>query len=92
VGVIAAGRVLEIGSPAVIGGRDEAEAMVRWVAEDSLHEERTATPTALIASLQVHFGGEIPGLVVERPTLEDVYVRMIERVNQSQAAAREARS
>jgi hypothetical protein len=29
---------------------------------------------------------------VERPTLEDVYVRMIERANQSQAAAREARS
>ena len=66
--------------------------MVRWIADDGLHEERTATPTALIAGLQVYFGGEIPGLVVERPTLEDVYVRMIERANQSQAAAREARS
>jgi ABC-2 type transport system ATP-binding protein len=91
VGVIAAGRVLDVGPPSVIGGRDGAEATVRWLADDGPHEQRTTEPTALVTALARQHGGEVPGLVVERPTLEDVYVRMIERANQAQAARREAR-
>ena len=37
----------------------------------------TGTPTATIAELAGEFGGEIPGLTVTRPTLEDVYLDLI---------------
>ncbi len=32
---------------------------------------------ALVAELAARFGGEVPGLTVTRPTLEDVYLEMI---------------
>jgi ABC-2 type transport system ATP-binding protein len=34
-------------------------------------------PTRVVTELAARFGGEIPELVVARPTLEDVYLRMI---------------
>ena len=43
--------------------------MVRTVA--------TAEPTAEVARLASRFGGEVPELVVQRPTLEDTYLRLI---------------
>ena len=40
--------------------------------------ELTDTPTALVADLAARYGGgEVPGLTVTRPTLEDVYLEMI---------------
>jgi ABC-2 type transport system ATP-binding protein len=38
---------------------------------------RTAHPTAEVARLTTRFGGEVPELVVARPTLEDTYLRLI---------------
>jgi ABC-2 type transport system ATP-binding protein len=38
---------------------------------------QSATPTALVADLAGRFGGEVPGLTVTRPSLEDVYLTMI---------------
>ena len=35
------------------------------------------TPTALIAELHARLGGELEGLEVRRPTLEDVYLRLV---------------
>ena len=81
VGVMAAGRVLDVGTPETIGGRSEAAARVRWIGPDGPREQQTTAPTELVSKLASQFGGEVPGLVVERPTLEDVYVRMIERAN-----------
>jgi ABC-2 type transport system ATP-binding protein len=40
----------------------------------------TTTPTRLIAELSSQFGGEIPGLMVTRPTLEDTYLELIAQV------------
>ena len=84
VGVLAAGQLLDVGTPAVIGGRGEAAALVRWTGADGPREVRTTTPTELISTLARDLG-EVPGLVVERPSLEDVYVRMIERANIARA-------
>lgn len=84
VGVLAAGRLLDVGAPAVIGGRGEAAARVRWIGADGPREVRTTTPTELISTLAREYG-EVPGLVVERPSLADVYVRMIERANIARA-------
>ena len=39
--------------------------------------EATATPTALLRELSARFPGEVPDLAVARPTLEDVYLKMI---------------
>ncbi|WP_229404589.1 ABC transporter ATP-binding protein [Micromonospora sp. NBRC 110038] len=78
VGVIAAGRVIEVAPPKLLGNRQESLATVSWrTPEGVLESEQSATPTALVAELAARYGGEVPGLTVTRPTLEDVYLTMI---------------
>ncbi|MBO4162835.1 MULTISPECIES: ABC transporter ATP-binding protein [Micromonospora] len=78
VGVIAAGRVIEVAPPNLLGNRQDALATVSWRTPDGTPETaQSATPTALVAELAARFGGEVPGLTVTRPTLEDVYLSMI---------------
>jgi ABC-2 type transport system ATP-binding protein len=77
VGVIAGGRLVAVGSPAELGGRADAAATVSWRTPDGVQRAESATPAALVAELAARFGGEVPGLTVTRPTLEDVYLRMI---------------
>jgi ABC-2 type transport system ATP-binding protein len=78
VGVIAGGRIVEIAPPDQLGGRRDALATVSWRTPEGVVESaETATPTALVAQLAARYGGEVPGLTVTRPTLEDVYLRMI---------------
>ncbi|MFY1588854.1 ABC transporter ATP-binding protein [Micromonospora sp. WMMD734] len=78
VGVIAAGRVIEVAPPDLLGNRQDALATVSWRTPDgTLETAQSATPTALVAELAARFGGEVPGLTVTRPTLEDVYLSMI---------------
>jgi ABC-2 type transport system ATP-binding protein len=78
VGVIAKGRMIAVAAPRDLGGRGEGLATVRWTGPDGTpHAERTATPTALVAKLAEQFDGEVPGLTVTRPTLEDTYLEMI---------------
>ncbi|MFI7209757.1 ABC transporter ATP-binding protein [Micromonospora maritima] len=78
VGVIAAGRVIEVAPPNALGNRQESLATVSWRTPDGTPASaETATPTALVYDLAARFGGEVPGLTVTRPTLEDVYLRMI---------------
>lgn len=78
VGVIAEGRILEISSPATLGGREKAMATVAWRDHlGELHQVETDTPTELVARLIDDFDGEIPSLSVKRPTLEEIYLSMI---------------
>jgi len=77
VGVIAAGRIVEVGVPAELGGRHLAPAVVHWVEGGRRQEETTATPTAVVQTLSQRLGGEIPELSVRRPSLEDIYLQMI---------------
>ncbi|MDQ4037172.1 MAG: ABC transporter ATP-binding protein [Actinomycetota bacterium] len=77
VGVIAAGRIVEVGIPAELGGRHLAPARVLWVEDGQRREETTATPTAVVRELSQRLGGEIPELAVHRPSLEDIYLQMI---------------
>ena len=45
---------------------------------DGPHELRTArTRPRAVAELAARFDGEVPELTVSRPTLEDVYLRLI---------------
>ncbi|MGW2621883.1 ABC transporter ATP-binding protein [Micromonospora taraxaci] len=78
VGVIAGGRLVEVAAPNQLGNRQEALATVSWrTPEGTLESAQSATPTAFVADLAARYGGEVPGLAVTRPTLEDVYLTMI---------------
>jgi ABC-2 type transport system ATP-binding protein len=78
VGVIAAGRLLALDTPAALGGRSAEEATVAWVADGIRHSITTCTPTADVARLAARMpGGEIPALTVTRPSLEDTYLALI---------------
>ncbi len=79
VGVIAKGRMLEVATPASLGGRDEAATVVSWEGPTGRQSLSTDTPTAEVLKLSEHFGGEVPGLTVTRPTLEDIYLEMISK-------------
>jgi ABC-2 type transport system ATP-binding protein len=61
----------------VLGGRETAAAVVRWTENGSRQSAQTQTPTAFVRELAARFPGEVPDLAVARPTLEDVYLRMI---------------
>lgn len=77
VAIIASGRVLACDTPENLGGRQTGRARVSWHADGSMKSEETSTPTQLVTELATQFDGEIPELSVERPSLEDVYLRMI---------------
>lgn len=78
VGVIAGGRLIEVAAPEHLGNRQQAQATVSWRTPEGLTEStESATPTELVTELAARFGGEVPGLTVTRPTLEDIYLKMI---------------
>jgi ABC-2 type transport system ATP-binding protein len=78
VGVIAAGRIIEVAPPDALGGRATAEATVSWTEPDgSRRSVRTGEPTRTVTELAARFGGEVPDLAVTRPTLEETYLAMV---------------
>jgi ABC-2 type transport system ATP-binding protein len=77
VAVINRGAIVEISTPALLGGRATSLATVSWLSENGPQSERTDNPTALIKKLTEGFNGEIPELTVKRSSLEDIYLEMI---------------
>ncbi|CAM3781744.1 ABC transporter ATP-binding protein [Kibdelosporangium persicum] len=76
VAVISRGEIVAQGPPGELGGRATREAVVRWFDRDGEQEVRTPTPTKLIGELSLG-GGELAGLTVTRPTLEEVYLDLV---------------
>ncbi len=81
VGVIAGGRMIDIATPERLGGRDRANAVVRWKGAHGHEQCETPNPTQKVVDLAAQFGGEIPELSVSRPSLEDTYLHMIGEVS-----------
>jgi ABC-2 type transport system ATP-binding protein len=77
VAVIARGRIVACDAPAVIGDRAAAQAIVSWIEDGKTRVEHTAEPTRLIGEIAARSGGEIAGLEVRRPTLEDTYLSLL---------------
>jgi len=77
VAVINKGVIVEISTPSELGGRATSQATVQWRDGNQIKSEKTDNPTAVVAALSAHFNGEIPELVVTRPSLEDIYIEMI---------------
>lgn len=77
VAVITAGKIIEVSTPSLLGGRSTAKATVQWKSQSGIQTEESDNPTAVITRLSAQFAGEIPELVVSRPSLEDIYLKMI---------------
>ena len=82
VAVINKGVIVEISTPAELGGRATSQATVQWRDGDQIKSEKSDNPTALVASLASRFNGEVPGLIVTRASLEDIYLEMIGGVHE----------
>jgi ABC-2 type transport system ATP-binding protein len=78
VAVISRGRVLACDTPTSLGGRERSSARVSWLEDGLVVERHTLEPTRAVQDLAARFGGEIPGLNVQRATLEDVYLELID--------------
>ena len=77
VAVMNKGEILEISTPALLGGRATSKAIISWRENGQIKSEESATPTEFVHSLSSRLGGEIPELTVRRPSLEDIYLSMI---------------
>jgi ABC-2 type transport system ATP-binding protein len=76
-GIIAGGKLIDIGPIDTIGGADARVPLVRWVDRGVVREQRTTEPATLVASLVRENGGELDGLEVVRPSLEDIYLELV---------------
>ncbi len=77
VAVINKGRVIEIATPELLGGRAEASATISWSENGVPQSAQSKNPTEFVLQLSARLGGEIADLRVSRPSLEDIYLRMI---------------
>lgn len=81
VAVIAAGRLLEVAEPHALGNRGSLGATVGWTdTEGHHHEVVTTEPTSVLRELIGLQSGEIQDVSVKRPSLEDVYLAMVDAV------------
>ena len=76
-GVIVGGKLVDIGTIAEIGGAEAKVPLVRWREAGVVHQERTREPAALAARLYQAAGGEVEGLEITRPSLEDIYLDLV---------------
>jgi ABC-2 type transport system ATP-binding protein len=78
VAVLVKGKVVALSTPGELGGRATAEATVTWEENGERKEMITAEPTKVVGELSSRFGGEVPRLTVARPSLEDVYLTLMD--------------
>ncbi len=77
VAVMNHGEILEISTPALLGGRANAQATISWSEGGMSKSETSDSPTAFVKALSERLGGEVPDLSIHRPSLEDIYLSMI---------------
>jgi ABC-2 type transport system ATP-binding protein len=77
VAVMNHGEIIEISTPALLGGRANAQATVSWSEGGVSKSEATDAPTAFVKALSERLGGEVLDLSIHRPSLEDIYLSMI---------------
>jgi ABC-2 type transport system ATP-binding protein len=95
IGILLAGRLCEVAEPSRVGGREDALACVRFIAPPLADDEfatwdrdgavvrmSTDRPSEVIADLVARHG-ELHELTVTRPSLEDVYLDMVARMETS---------
>lgn len=77
VAVINRGEIIEVSTPAQLGGRATSLATITWRDGTEIKSAQSAEPTQFVQKLSAQFGGEVPELSVKRASLEDIYLQMI---------------
>jgi ABC-2 type transport system ATP-binding protein len=77
VAVVSSGEIKAMGDPRTLGGRASAASIVQWQEDGQTKSQASDTPTKTVAELSARFGGEVPGLSIQRPSLEDIYLELI---------------
>ena len=84
IAVLAGGRIAEVGPVATFGGEQARIPVVRWYADGNQHQHRTTEPLAFATELAREHGAEPAQLEIVRPSLEDVYLDLLERAEDPQ--------
>ena len=82
VAIILGGRVVEYGTPEALARQAGSQCTVSWIENGVERTEPTTAPTAVIRGLMDRVtgpDGEIPGLRVHTPSLEDHYLELVSR-------------
>jgi ABC-2 type transport system ATP-binding protein len=83
-GIIAGGKLIEIGKIDEIGGSDARIPIVRWTdATGTQQQQRTNEPGKVVADL-VKSAGEPRNLEIVRPSLEDIYLDLVREYEQEE--------
>ena len=77
IGVIVGGRMVATGTPENLGGRDTTGAIVRWTEGGQPRERSSDRPAEVVAELVARLGTDIADLTISRPTLESVYLELV---------------
>ncbi|VEG27978.1 ABC transporter ATP-binding protein [Actinomyces howellii] len=80
VAIVVGGRVVEHDAPEVLARQAGDQRTVSWIEDGAEHTEHTLRPTAVVQGLAARLAGpdgEIPGLQVHTPTLEDHYLDLV---------------
>lgn len=75
-GVIAGGRLIDIGGIGEIGGAESRVPIVRWRQDGEQKSVRTTEPGLVVARIVAEVG-EPESLEIIRPSLEDIYLRLV---------------
>ena len=75
-GVIAGGRLIDIGGIDEIGGAESRVPIVRW-RQDGVEKSVRTTEPGLVVARVVAEVGEPQGLEIIRPSLEDIYLQLV---------------
>jgi ABC-2 type transport system ATP-binding protein len=76
--VVAGGRLVALGPIAELGGAPARTPIVRWRDAGIVREQRTTEPGLVVRDLIDELGGEPDGLEIVRPSLEDVYLSLLD--------------
>ena len=82
VAIILGGRVVEYGTPEALARQAGSKRTVSWIEDGAERTESTATPTSVVRGLMDRLtgpDGEVPGLQVHTPSLEDHYLELVSR-------------
>ena len=82
VAIVLGGRIVERGAPEALARQAGGKRTVSWIENGAERTEHTTAPTAVVRRLADRLAGpdgEIPGLQVRTPTLEDHYLDLISR-------------
>lgn len=77
-GIIIDGKLVALDAVSRIGGAQLRVPVISWIEDGEHRSERSDQPAAFVAELVARLGGEPERLNVRTPTLEDVYLEMLD--------------